>query len=257
MAFMSLLLNYIKTLEKAQAGFCKVKRILLKYNLFYGDIMKINVNDTTLYYEIFGKGEPLLLLHGNGEDHHIFDVLVKKLKEKYTVYAIDSRNHGESEKTSDFSYTTMMEDVNAFVEALSLAPVYIIGFSDGAIISLLLSMKYPKVIQKMLLLGVNLKPEDFTDESYEYIKDVYLKTKDSLYRLMLTEPQIEISDVKLVNTPSLLMAGEKDIFKESSFVAVANAMPNARLKVWEGHDHSDYVDGKDLIYAEALAFFEE
>ena len=66
--------------------------------------MNINVNDINLYYEIYGKGTPIILVHGNGETHQIFDVLIDKLKDNYTVYAVDSRCHGKSEKTEKISY---------------------------------------------------------------------------------------------------------------------------------------------------------
>ena len=56
--------------------------------------MKILVNGIELFYEISGQGRPLILVHGNGEDHHIFDALVAKLKNHYTCYCIDSRGHG-------------------------------------------------------------------------------------------------------------------------------------------------------------------
>ena len=84
--------------------------------------MVINVNGTSLFYETSGNGAPLLLLHGNGEDHHIFDALADKLAADFTVYSIDSRNHGQSEKTDDYAYETMAMDVYAFIDALQLGP---------------------------------------------------------------------------------------------------------------------------------------
>jgi pimeloyl-ACP methyl ester carboxylesterase len=63
--------------------------------------MIIQVNGTALFYEKSGAGSPVILLHGNGEDHHIFDALAAKLESGFTVYSVDSRNHGQSEKTDD------------------------------------------------------------------------------------------------------------------------------------------------------------
>ena len=62
--------------------------------------MNINVNDVNIFYEEYGKGQPIILLHGNSETHEIFDKLIEQLKENYKVYAIDSRCHGKSENTN-------------------------------------------------------------------------------------------------------------------------------------------------------------
>ena len=66
--------------------------------------MFINVNNIRLYYEKHGEGDPLILLHGNEENHFIFDEAVEKLKKYYTVYTLDSRGHGQSEKVKEYHY---------------------------------------------------------------------------------------------------------------------------------------------------------
>ena len=88
--------------------------------------MKAEVNGITLWYEVRGQGKPLILLHGNGEDHTIFDELAARLGEHYTVYAVDSRDHGRSSRMEKLSYEIMASDVEALIESLGLrgaAPV--------------------------------------------------------------------------------------------------------------------------------------
>lgn len=217
--------------------------------------MVINVNGISLFYEVSGSGAPLILLHGNGEDHHIFDVLANKLALHFTVYAIDSRNHGQSEKTSDFSYDTMAEDVYLFIAAMHLEPVNIIGFSDGAIIGLLLAIQHGSALRKMALLGVNLKPDDFTEKSYQFIKQTYEKTRNPLFKLMLEQPNIELDAVKNVHIPTLLIAAENDIFKPETFHNLLAALPDATLKIMEGHKHDSYIVAKDILYPNFIQFF--
>ena len=93
--------------------------------------MKILVNGIELFYEISGQGRPLILVHGNGEDHHIFDALVAKLKNHYTCYCIDSRGHGLSSSVAVYSYQSMAEDIIEFIKSLKLSEVAYYGFSDG------------------------------------------------------------------------------------------------------------------------------
>jgi pimeloyl-ACP methyl ester carboxylesterase len=219
--------------------------------------MIVNVGDTALFYEKSGIGSPIILLHGNGEDHHIFDKLSAKLKNDFTVYSVDSRNHGQSGKTNDYSYNTMVEDIYRFIEVLELGRANLIGFSDGAIISLILAMNHGETVSRMALLGVNLKPDDFTEESYQFVKDTYENTKDPLFKLMLEEPNIELDAVKDINIPVLIIAAENDIFKPETFTNLADALPDARLKIMGGHEHDSYIVGQDLLYPDFISFFKQ
>ena len=219
--------------------------------------MEICVNGITLFYEKHGKGAPLILLHGNGEDHHIFDKLSEKLQNNFTLYAIDSRNHGKSEKTDDFSYETMTEDIFAFCTALSIEKAYFLGFSDGAIISLLLALTHPEKIKKMALLGVNLSPSDFTEENMAFIQDMYEKTKDPLFYLMTKEPNIDILRLKEIVLPTLLIAAENDLFRPELYPELEEAFPNASLLIMEGHEHDSYIIENDMLYPDLISFFEK
>ena len=218
----------------------------------------IPINGTTLYYEVSGKesGSPLLLLHGNGEDCSIFDEVAVKLKDHFCLYAIDSRNHGRSGRTEDYSYETMSEDLLTLIHELSLDKVHILGFSDGAIVGLMLALQHGDMISRAALLGVNLKPSDFTDESMQFIIDTYQETKDPLFKMMLEQPNIELDDVRNVEIPILIVSAEEDLFKPETFEELAKALPNAVHKVIPGHDHASYIIHNDFLGSELVTFFE-
>lgn len=218
--------------------------------------MEIKVNNIILNYTQSGKGYPVILLHGNGEDLHIFDKLTEKLKQHYTVYAIDSRNHGGSSKTDDYSYETVVEDIYHFIKQMKLEHVAVIGFSDGAIISLLLQLKYENIFDKLVLLGVNLKPDDFKEEIYGYLVEEYEKTKDPLVKMMLEQPQIELEELKRINVPTLVVAAEDDIYYRKNFTDIAETIPHAVLKIMQGHDHSSYIVNEDILYADLVQFLQ-
>lgn len=210
--------------------------------------MQIEANNITLNYTQSGKGKPVILLHGNGEDLHVFDQLVNKLNAHFTVYAIDSRNHGESSKTEDFSYETMAEDIFQFIQNLQLKDVSVVGFSDGAIIATLMSIAHKDIFKKMVLLGINLKPSDFKKEIYDSIVEGYDNTKDPLLKLMLEHPNIELSELKSISTPTLVIAAEDDLYHESLFTDIVETMPNASLEIMKGHDHGSYIVNNDILY---------
>jgi len=217
--------------------------------------MTIDVNGITLYYKTSGDGPPLLLLHGNGEDHTIFDEIAVRLKNYFTVYAIDSRNHGKSDRVKDFSYDSMAEDIFAFINILRLGRVNILGFSDGAIISLILAMNHQECIRRMALLGPNLKPEDFTEKSYQYIKSTYAETGDPLFKLMLEQPDIELDDIRMITVPVLVVGAEDDIYRPDTFERISSALPDAELKIAEGHDHGSYIVHNDMMSDDLIRHF--
>lgn len=218
--------------------------------------MKIEVNNISLNYIKEGQGSPIILLHGNGEDHHIFDKLISKLKHDFTVYAIDSRNHGESDRTDDYTYETMSEDIYQFIKKLGLKDALVVGFSDGAIISLLLELKYRGTFRKMALLGVNLKPADFKKSIYRYLEVEFEKTKDPLVKMMLEQPYIELEELKNIHIPVLVVAAQNDIYYRKSFENIVKVLPNGKLKIVLKHDHGSYIINQDILYPDLKAFLE-
>lgn len=217
--------------------------------------MKTDVNGTSLFFTKTGSGTPLLLLHGNGEDHTIFDALSAQLSPHFTVYAIDSRNHGQSAHSGGYAYETMAGDIHAFIRAHTIAPVHLLGFSDGAIIGILLALRYPEVLRKAALLGPNLQPSDFTNEVRTAVEDEYIASGNPLYRMMLEQPDINCDDLKRIALPVLLVGGEHDCYRPGLFERMAQALPDARLKVMQGHTHDSYIVGQDILAPDLIAFF--
>lgn len=107
--------------------------------------MEIKVNNINIYYEEYGSGQPIILLHGNQETHEIFDKLINKLKDNYKVYSIDSRCHEKSENPKEISYNLMCDDVIQFMKALNIEKPILYGFSDGGIIGILVAIKEPNL----------------------------------------------------------------------------------------------------------------
>lgn len=218
--------------------------------------MKQVANKVNLFYTCSGSGNPLILLHGNGEDHQIFSQLTKKLAKYYTVYAIDSRNHGKSELTKDFSYETMSADIADFMDVLDLQEVSLVGFSDGGIVGLLLGIQQQPRLKKMAVLGPNLSPDDFTEESLAFVKEEYAETNNPLYKLMLEQPNIPIESLSRIQIPTLIIGAENDIYKPELFPSLATHLPNSQLIIVEGHDHGSYIIDNDLLAEPLLHFFQ-
>lgn len=210
--------------------------------------MNINVNNVNLYYEIYGEGIPIILVHGNSETHQIFDILINKLKDNYKVYAVDSRCHGKSEDTEEISYDLMAEDMIEFIKKLKINKPIFYGFSDGGIVGLLIAIKEPKLLSKLIVSGANLNPNGMPKPMLLISKIVYFITKNKLFRMMVKEPNITVEDLGKIEVPTYILAGEKDVIKESHTRLIAENIKNSTLEIITKENHGSYIVHSEKIY---------
>src|SRR5579871_4653884 len=119
-----------------------------------------HIRGINMYCEIYGEGKPLLLIHGNGGSISAFRNNIPYFAKKYKVIALDSRSQGKTIDTNDsFSFEMMADDEAALLDALHIDSAYVIGWSDGGINALLLSMRHPKKVIKLASTGANLWPD--------------------------------------------------------------------------------------------------
>lgn len=203
--------------------------------------MQINVNDINLFYTCQGVGEPLIMLHGNGEDHTIFDEAIKVLSKYFRVYAIDTRDHGQSDKVEELHYDDMAEDIRSFIETLQLEKPILYGFSDGGIIGLILASKYPNLLSKVIGSGVNVNPDGLVKGWHFIFKMIYFFGRSPKFRLMLTEPNITEEQLAKINIPVFLTGGSKDMIRQKHMKEVADSIPGAKLMIFDGEKHGSYI----------------
>lgn len=210
--------------------------------------MFIHVHGIRLYYEKIGNGKPLIMVHGNEEDHRIFDNAAEILKNHYTLYLVDSRGHGQSDKVKEYHYQDMCEDMVDFINQLSLKDVTYMGSSDGAIVGMLIASKYPDLISHLILAGPNTKPHGVIKEVYDDMKKQYQKTKNPLIKMMLDEPHISNKELKSIRSDTLVLAGSDDLIRLDHIHNIACHIPHCRLRILDGEDHSSYI-----IHSEKIA----
>ncbi|MCR5731570.1 MAG: alpha/beta hydrolase [Sphaerochaetaceae bacterium] len=209
--------------------------------------MFININNIDIYYENYGKGQPLIFIHGNGEDHTIFYKSADILQSKYNVYLLDSRNHGLSGHVESLHYDDMAEDIVSFIKALNINRPIICGFSDGGILALLVASRYPSLVKAIITCGANTNPHGIKKRPFLEMKREYEETGNELSRLMVQEPHITREDLRRIKCHALILTGEHDIIrlKDTSFIA-AN-IRNNELRILPDEDHGSYVYESDKI----------
>ena len=170
-------------------------------------------------YTVKGSGRPLIILHGNSEDHTIFREAADVLAHYFTVYTPDSRCHGLSTDTEELHYRDMADDMIRFMEQLDLRDVIFAGFSDG---------------------GANVTPFGVASWLRLMIKGMYLASKDKKMGLMLNEPDISDQELQSIKAKTLVCAGSKDLVKLSETEHIAEMIPDAELLILPEETHTSY-----------------
>jgi len=218
--------------------------------------MRINVKGLELFYRVSGEGPPVILLHGNGQDHTIFRTLIKKLSANYTVYALDSRDHGKSGKVKRLDYVSKMEDVAEFIHILEIQKPIVYGFSDGGIIGLLLAIYHTELLSKLIISGANINPDGVKTIFMVLMKIAYFFTRSNKLKLMITQPDITEEDLYTIKTPTLVLAGRHDIIKEEHTKMIARSIEGSELRIIPGESHTSYVLHNEKLYEIIKSFIE-
>lgn len=213
--------------------------------------MIVHCNGIDIFYEVRGSGAPLLMLHGNGETHAIFDETANLLARYYSVYTPDTRGHGASSAVSEYHYQDMASDAIALIQALGLARPILYGFSDGGITALLVAQQRPDLVSCVIASGANACPEGLTEDFFAEIRAAEERQHDPLLTLMLTEPHMDERALAAIGVPVFLLAGEYDVVRRKHSEWLSRVM-NCPLKVLKGQNHDSYVTHSTMIANEIL-----
>lgn len=203
--------------------------------------MILKTSAVSLYYEKYGSGKPLIMLHGSGEDCTIFKKAITVLEKHFTVYAIDTRNHGKSSKVSELHYDDMAQDVYEFICGLNLEKPIVYGFSDGGIIALILALKHQEILERIIISGVNTRPEGLVTAQTAMYKFAYFFSRAKRIKVILTEPNISNNMLKTLKLPVDITGGDKDMIKQSHMKEIADHIPNSTLTIFKNELHGTYI----------------
>ena len=229
------------------------------------------VDGIKLYYEIYGSGAPLVLLHGNGGSIAAMHFQIDYFRTRREVIAIDSRGHGKSEMgPGRLTYRQMADDVAALLESLHSPPADVFGWSDGGIITLLLAIRHPEVVRRIALSGANLSPEALDPKDLASMKADLKHAEEELatgdrsqpwdtirqyVQLMVTQPNITTDDLAHITAPALVMAGEHDMIPAPHTRLIAASIPHAQLHIFAGAGHGALQEQPDAFNAVLEKFF--
>jgi pimeloyl-ACP methyl ester carboxylesterase len=249
------------------------------------------VRGAKLYTQIYGRGPPLVFLHGGMA---FFDNSFAKQRDYFaafrTVIGIDQRGHGHSPDGSwSLSYKMMADDTAAIIEQLGLGPVDIVGHSDGANLALLLARDHPKLVRRLVISGANIRA-DLSPEAklrpqwpQQQLEDHLRKTAAALppwflsdyakvspdgpdhwmtllakcYDMWLQPVVIEPADLKTISVPVLVMAGDHDFTSVEDNAEIFRDLPHAQLMIVPASNHGTFTARPELVNLAIREFLDQ
>ena len=252
----------------ARAKTQAIAKALVKYGSNPAAGRTFSHDGVNLYYEVYGTGEPLLLVHGNGSSIGELKAQIDHFLKRYRVIAMDSRDHGKSGDSPDeITYEKMTDDLAALLDHLGTGPAYVLGWSDGGIQGLLLGIRHPAKVKKIAAMAANLTPDGLHPETLTLIRSMLgsmsAATKETpqgrrefkVTQMMLGEPQIDFKALEKITAPAIVLAGDHDAIRDEHTLEIYHHIPNAQLVIFPNATHMIPYDDSVLFNTTVERFF--
>ena len=244
----------------------------------------ININGKKIYYEEYGQGTPLLLLSGGGINRSIrdFGKCIPDLSKHYRVIAPDTPGQGRSEQTDSLSYDLLTDLMSQLIDSLKIDSCYVMGWSDGAIVSLLLANRRVDKIKKIIAVGANngvggfVMPDGFPLDSVkpptlEYWasinkKDIewyntlipkkdWRRMVNNLNQMVYQKEYFPTSIYDSIKIPVMIVIGDRDMISIEHGMKMHSLIKNSQYCVLPNTTHEVFAERSELISKIAFGFF--
>lgn len=216
----------------------------------------VSMRGFKMYYETYGSGAPLLIIHGNGQSINAFTKQIPYFSKEYKVVLADSRSHGKSVDNGDsLDYNMMADDLSALLDHLHLDSCFVIGWSDGGINGLLLAIRHPEKVKKLAVTGANLWPDTTAVEPFIYNwlaklvdslrplpKTAKIKNEYKQLEMMTREPNITLQQLHTIKCPTLVIGGDHDALLPRHTLIIAENIPLSYLWIIPNSGHATPVN---------------
>ena len=234
------------------------------------------VNGIKIWYATFGRGEPVVMIHGGLANSSYWGHQVRALQKQYQVIVMDSRGHGRSGRNEQpYGYDLMASDVVGLLDHLKIERAAIVGWSDGAIIGLDIAMKHPERVSKLFAFAANSDPSGVADiaksdvfnayiaragEEYKRLSPTpadYKNFVDEITKMWETQPNWTAADLARIKVPTWIVDADHDeaIKRENTEFMAAN-IPGAGLLIQPQVSHFSFMQDPEQFTDDVLHFLE-
>jgi pimeloyl-ACP methyl ester carboxylesterase len=238
----------------------------------------VDVNGLRTWHEVHGEGAPVVLLHGAFAGASSWSVQTPVLAEAgYKVHVPERRGHAHTpDVAGPLTYEVMAADTVAYLDGVVGGPAHLVGWSDGAVVALLVAQGHPELVDRLVLIGqyynssgkvtggaldqllaggdlvmgfLRAGYDPVSPDGPEHFPVVFAKT----LHMLETEPELELASLAVVGAPTLVLQGDRDDVTLEHGAAVAAALPHGRLAVLPG-THALPVENPAVVNALLLWF---
>ena len=234
----------------------------------------VQLGPVRTWYDTAGQGDPLVLLHGGLVDARFFEPNIGPLAERFRVFLPERRGHGHTpDVDGPISYDLMADDTVSFLEQVVGEPADLVGHSDGAFVAMLVAMRRPELVRRLVLIsgGFNKSGEAMPDMEWnvEQItqflgpaygevspdgEDHFPVVATKVGEMAAREPNLDVSELAGVTARSLVMFADDDLMTLQHAVEMYHALPNAELAIVPGTSHFLTQEKADLVNRIVLDF---
>ena len=236
------------------------------------------VNGIKMYYAVYGKGDPILLIHGGLANSDYWANQVKELSKTHEVIVADSRGHGRSSWTSQpIGYDLMASDYVALLDYLKIPKAAIVGWSDGGIIGIDIAMRHPDRVTKLFAQAANVTTDGvkpnmdkapafaaFIERSaseHERLSPAPQDNKTflkSIEKMWATEPDWTKAQLSEIRVPTAIVTGDHDeAIKRAHTDTMARVIPGAKLIILKDVGHFAMLQDPEAYTKAVLDFLDE
>jgi pimeloyl-ACP methyl ester carboxylesterase len=234
------------------------------------------VNGIKIWYATFGRGAPVVLLHGGLANSNYWGLLVRALAPHYRVIVMDSRGHGRSSRdTRPYGYDLMASDVVALMDYLKIDKAALVGWSDGAIIGLDIALHHPERLSKLYAFAANSDPGAVKDvekspvfsafiararQEYAQLSptpteyDAFLKQIEKMWD---SEPHWTANDLQTIKVPTWIVDADHDeAIKRENTLFMADNIPGSGLLIQPQVSHFSFLQDPAQFNGDVAHFLE-
>jgi pimeloyl-ACP methyl ester carboxylesterase len=234
------------------------------------------LNGIRIWYATFGRGEPVLLLHGGLANANYWGHQVPALAKDYHVIVMDSRGHGRSTRDErPYGYDLMASDVLALMDFLKLSKAAVLGWSDGAILGLDIAIHHPERLIKLFAFAANSDPSGVADIAQSSVFNAYIARAEKEYQALSTtpdqyktffeqiskmwetEPHFTAEQLRGISVPTWIVDADHDeAIKRENTEFMAAAIPNAGLLLQPQVSHFSFLQDPRQFNSDVLHFMQ-